>query len=157
VWLNDQSQRDVAVSLLNAAVACPAVDPTTKIVTSSTTLICADKGGAVIDLSKVPGKFGDPKGGRTPDIMVQPNPGVIYTTSGSKDMEHGGFAPDDGHVALLVSHPSLNRRTVADKVHTTQVAPTVLQALGLEPELLDAVRKEGTRVLPGLHFEHLDR
>jgi hypothetical protein len=110
--------------------------------------ICADDGGAVIDLAAVPWKFGDPADGRTPDFMVQPNPGVIYTTSRAKDMEHGGFAPDDGHVALLLSQPSLEARTVGRHVQTTQVAPTVIRALGLDPRLLEAVRKEGTRVLP---------
>jgi hypothetical protein len=29
-----------------------------------------------------------------------------------------------------------------------QVAPTILQALGLDPNALDAVRQEGTAVLP---------
>jgi hypothetical protein len=33
------------------------------------------------------------------------------------------------------------------------VAPTILQALGLDPNLLDAVRIEGTPVLPGLPFK----
>ena len=37
-------------------------------------------------------------------------------------------------------------------VETTQVAPTILQALGLDPNHLDAVKKEGTAVLPGLNF-----
>jgi hypothetical protein len=32
-----------------------------------------------------------------PDIVVQPNLGVIYTSSTSKDEEHGGNAPDDSH------------------------------------------------------------
>ena len=40
---------------------------------------------------------------------------------------------DNGHAALLVSHPSLERKTVTDRVRTTQVAPTVIQALGVEP------------------------
>jgi hypothetical protein len=31
-----------------------------------------------------------------------------------------------------------------------QVAPTILKALGLDPNALDAVRSEGTRVLPDL-------
>jgi hypothetical protein len=153
VWLNDQTQRAAAVNLLKTQTACPAVDPVTKIVPSSTMMICANNGGAVIDLSKIPEKFGNPANGRTPDIMVQPNPGVIYTTSGAKDMEHGGFAPDDGHVALLVSHPSLSKKTSTEKVQTTQVAPTVIQALGLDTELLDAVENEGTEVLPGLLLE----
>jgi hypothetical protein len=153
VWLNDQSQRDAAVKQLETQTACPAVNPITKIATGATTLICTNDGGAVIDLSKDPQKFGDPSDGRTPDIMVQPNPGVIYTTSGAKDMEHGGFAPDDGHVALLVSHPRLSKKTSTETVQTTQVAPTVIQALGLEPKMLEAVRNEGTEVLPELLFD----
>ena len=35
-------------------------------------------------------------------------------------------------------------------VYTTQVAPTVLQDLGLRYSGLDGVRLEGTQVLPGL-------
>ena len=101
-------------------------------------------------------KFGDPANGRTPDFMVQPNPGVIYTTSQAKDQEHGGFAPDDSHVALLVSHPSLEARIVERRVQTTQVAPTALRALGLNPRLLEAVRKEGTQVLPHALSEDRD-
>jgi hypothetical protein len=153
VWLNDQSQREMAKAQLLASVACPTVDPVSKTVTTATTLICADNGGAVIDLGTVPSKFGDPANGRTPDFMVQPNAGVIYTTSGKKDMEHGGFAPDDGHVALLVSNPSLEARNVNRKVKTTQVAPTVIKALGLDPRLLEAVKKEGTKTLPHLFSE----
>lgn len=148
VWLNDPSQRTAAKAALEASTACPSVDPSTRTVTTVVPRICADDGGAVMDLAAEPWKFGDPANGRTPDFMVQPNPGVIYTTSQSKDMEHGGFAPDDGHVALLVSNPSLESRVVERRVQTTQVAPTVVRALGLEPRLLEAVRREGTRVLP---------
>jgi hypothetical protein len=149
VWLGDQSQRDLAVAMLQANTSCPTVDPLTKLRLSGGG-ICADNGGSVLDLSKVPEKFGNPADGRTPDIMVQPNPGVVYTKSKAKDMEHGGFAPEDAHVALLVAHPRLDRKLVTSPVGTKQVAPTILKALGLEPSLLDAVRKEGTAVLPGL-------
>ena len=156
VWLNDQSQREAAVYLLKSLTACPIVDPNSKIVLAKTSLICAGNGGEVIDLSKVTSKFGDPADGRTPDIMVQPDPGVIYSTSGAKDMEHGGFAPDDSHLALVVSNPRLSQKTVTIAVKTTQVAPTVIQALGLEPELLHAVKVEGTTVLPGLFGDEGD-
>lgn len=149
IWLNDQSARATAVALLNANSSCPSVDPVTKVISSGSG-ICTDSGGSVIDLSLVPNKFGDPANGRTPDIMVQPNVGVIYTKSKAKDMEHGGFAPNDGHVALLVSHPDLHKKTVSSVVGTTQVAPTIIKALGLDPSLLQAVQKEGTKVLPGL-------
>jgi len=35
-------------------------------------------------------------------------------------------------------------------VETTQVAPTILKLLGLNPGSLQAVQREGTQVLPGL-------
>jgi len=91
---------------------------------------------------------------RTPDIIVQPNVGVIYSTSGKKQAEHGGFAHDDTNVMLLVSHSGLRTNAVTSAVETTQVAPTVLWALGLDPGSLHAVQAEGTPVLPGLTFEH---
>lgn len=90
---------------------------------------------------------GDP---RTPDIIVAPNIGVIYTGSSKKQEEHGGFAFDDTNVMLLVSNPSLQQSTVTTSVETTQVAPTILQLLGLDPNSLDAVQAEGTPVLPAL-------
>ena len=97
----------------------------------------------------VPATGGDP---RTPDIIVQPNVGVIYTGSLKKQAEHGGFAQDDTNVVMLVSNPSLHARTVTSFVETTQVAPTILKILGLDPNDLDAVRKEGTPALPGLRY-----
>jgi Type I phosphodiesterase / nucleotide pyrophosphatase len=98
------------------------------------------------DAPGLPAQGGDP---RTPDIIVLPNVGVVYTGSTKKQSEHGGFAVDDTNVMLLVSNPQIRARTVSTFVETTQVAPTVLKILGLSPESLDAVRKEGTTVLPG--------
>lgn len=92
---------------------------------------------------------GDP---RTPDIIVLPNVGVVYTGSLKKQSEHGGFAWDDTNVMILVSNPEFERRTIHSFVETTQVAPTILKLLGLYPDDLDAVREEGTPVLPGLDF-----
>jgi hypothetical protein len=43
---------------------------------------------------------------------------------------------------------------VTSFVETIQVAPTILHALGLDPQKLDAVQKEGTPILPGLTFHH---
>src|SRR5215472_3928777 len=73
---------------------------------------------------------GDP---RSPDIVVIPNVGVVYTGNLKKQSEHGGFAWDDTNVMLLVSNPSLAGRTVNSFVETAQVAPTILQLLGLDP------------------------
>jgi Type I phosphodiesterase / nucleotide pyrophosphatase len=84
---------------------------------------------------------------RTPDIIVTPNVGVTYSGSTTMIADHGGFAHDDTNVMLLVSHPSFKSQTVFDGASTTQVAPTILKALGLNPAALDAVRAEGTAVL----------
>ena len=51
---------------------------------------------------------------------------------------------------LLVSNPRLHAKTLSTFVQTAQVAPTILKLLGLNPNALDAVRLEGTPVLPVL-------
>jgi hypothetical protein len=84
---------------------------------------------------------------RTPDIIGIAKIGVIYT-SGSKIAEHGGFNEDDTHVALVVSHPDFEPDTINAPVATTQIAPTILKVLGIDPTELEAVRLENTRVLP---------
>jgi Type I phosphodiesterase / nucleotide pyrophosphatase len=85
---------------------------------------------------------------RSPDIIVTPNVGVTYSGSTSMIGDHGGFAHDDTNVIMLVSNPSFSPRMVSTVTTTTQVAPTILKALGMNPGLLDAVRAEGTAVLP---------
>jgi hypothetical protein len=89
---------------------------------------------------------------RTPDIIVTPNVGVTYSGSHAKLAEHGGFAHDDTNVVLLLSYPSFQPRTVSSVVGTAQVAPTILGALGISPQALDAVRAEGTPVLPAVQL-----
>ena len=86
---------------------------------------------------------------RTPDIIVAPNVGVIYTGGTKKIAEHGGFAHDDTNVMMLVSSPKYPQRTINAMVQTAQVAPTILRILGLNPQALIAVQNEGTEVLPG--------
>jgi len=93
-----------------------------------------------------------PNDPRTPDIIVTPNVGVTYTGSASKLEEHGGFSHDDTNVMLLVSNPAFRPHTVYTPVGTNQVAPSILQALGLDPRALDGVRLEGTGVLPNLNL-----
>lgn len=141
IWLRDPTQTAAAVATINANLGC------------TTSGICADGAGAsVLSGAALAAKFGDPALGRTPDIIVQPNPGVIYTSSTKKDAEHGGNAPDDSHVALVVSYPSWAASTNATAVVTTQVAPTILVALKLDPTLLQSVKSEGTAALPGISF-----
>jgi hypothetical protein len=90
---------------------------------------------------------------RTPDIIVAPNVGMTYSGSTTMIADHGGFAHDDTNVLLLVAHPSFSARTVSAPTATTQVAPTIVKALGLDPTALDAVRAEGTAVLPEVEAE----
>ena len=89
---------------------------------------------------------------RTPDIIVTPNVGVTYSSSTKKLAEHGGFAHDDTNVVLLLSNPNFQPRTVSAAVGTAQVAPAILKAVGINPSALDAVRAEGTTVLPAVRF-----
>ena len=92
---------------------------------------------------------------RTPDIVLKVNTGVIFT-GGTKLSEHGGFNEDDVHTALLVSFPSLVQEVVKSAVSNQQVAPTIIKALGINPEELDAVQKEQIHVLPFLFSGKVD-
>jgi len=144
IWLRDQSQKDAVVKTLKANLSCNAPG------------ICADGPQAyILEGDSLADWFGNPSNGRTPDIIVQPNPGVIYTSSKKKDEEHGGNAPDDNHLGLVVSFPGLKHagRTDDHHVFTTQVAPTILSALEVDPHLLHSVQVEGTHRLPGLGLD----
>ena len=91
--------------------------------------------------------YNDP---RYPDVFGRVQVGVVYT-GGSKIAEHGGDNPDDRDVPLIVDAPGVKPFQNGSWVETTQVAPTILHLLGLDPRALDAVREEGTQVLPGLN------
>jgi hypothetical protein len=136
LWLKHSSDTDAAVQTLEAHARDAGIG---EIFHGTALATLADKPG-------LPPK-GDP---RTPDIVIQPNVGTVYTGSSKKHAEHGGFSHDDTNVMLLVSSPHLKPHAVGTAVETTQVAPTVLRLLGLDPMALDAVRIEGTRALPDL-------
>lgn len=103
----------------------------------------------LLDRDELTKLYNDPfHDSRTPDFIAITSHGLIYT-SGSKLAEHGGFAHDDRNVALLVSNPFIDARTIYDEVETRQIAPTILLALGLDPDALKAVRLEHTKRLPG--------
>jgi hypothetical protein len=90
---------------------------------------------------------------RTPDIIVTPNIGMTYSGSTSMIGDHGGFAHDDTNVIMLVSNPAFTPQTVSTVTTTTQVAPTMVKALGLNPQLLDAVKIEGTAPLTQVFWQ----
>jgi hypothetical protein len=88
---------------------------------------------------------------RYPDVFGRVQVGVVYT-GGSKIAEHGGNNPGDRDVPIIAYAPgTIEHTTSQDSVETTQVAPTILQLLGLNPNSLQAVQQEGTQVLPDLH------
>ncbi|MBI3560693.1 MAG: alkaline phosphatase family protein [Gammaproteobacteria bacterium] len=133
LWLVDQGQTANAVAMLSA-------DP-------------AVFGGGEIFAGKSLGLiFNDPTtDSRSPDILVTPTAGVVYTGGTKKLAEHGGFSHDDTNVVLLLAHPRFESTTIASPVQTSQVAPTILKALGLNSGDLKAVREEYTQVLPGFN------
>ena len=77
---------------------------------------------------------------------------MVYTGSSKKQEEHGGFSHDDTNVIMLLSNPSFQPSTINTPVQTMQVAPTILKALGLDPNQLQSVQMEGTAVLPATQF-----
>jgi hypothetical protein len=88
---------------------------------------------------------------RVPDIIGISQYGVVYTGGKKKIAEHGGDNPQDRDVPLVVSGNPIE--DAADSVNsspveTTQIAPTILQLLGLDPNALQAVQVEDTAVLP---------
>jgi len=132
IWLADQSQSTAVASYLNANAKALFIDE-------------------VIAGKELQLRFNHPlKENRTPDLIVQPTYGTIYTTSKKKIAEHGGFSFGDTNVGLIVSRPHLRSRTLKTPVLTSQVAPTILRALGLDPDALQSVQIEHTPVLPGL-------
>lgn len=74
-----------------------------------------------------------------------------FTIGGVKKIaEHGGDAADDLNVALVVAGAGVHHATFTHAVQTTQIAPSILKLLGLDPNSLAAVRASETKVLPGL-------
>src|SRR6516162_2631191 len=140
IWLSDSTQTTNAVGMLENQ------SPTTNNIAGIGQIFSSPAIGQMFNLPGLP-PTGDP---RTPDIIVTPNIGVTYSGSGKKLAEHGGFSHDDTNVIMLLSNPSFSRKRVTSPVETTQIAPTILAALGLDPDKLISVRREGTQVLPGL-------
>jgi arylsulfatase A-like enzyme len=87
---------------------------------------------------------------RRPYVIVNSTLGVIYSSHPQKLVEHGGFHETDWHVSLLVSNPALPVGQIRAPVSNTQVAPSILKLLGLDPRALQALQQEQTPVLPGL-------
>jgi hypothetical protein len=77
--------------------------------------------------------------------------GVVYEPNEAAIAQHGGASIQDLSVPILIVLPGLRHgTTIGAQVHMIQIAPTILALLGLNPDALQAVQIEHTRVLPGL-------
>jgi Type I phosphodiesterase / nucleotide pyrophosphatase len=100
----------------------------------------------------------------TPDIIVVPNLGVNFeptlnTALPAVQAEHGGLNENEIHVPLLVVGGSTNGNAIKPgiiraAVTTTQIAPTILELLNLDPNALQAVQLENVGVLAGLKSDN---
>src|SRR5690348_381224 len=125
--------------------------PATGVTYSGGTRTLAHSGLAQIYAGREAARFFGVPGSdpRHPDVFGRVQVGVVYT-GGSKIAEHGGDNPGDRDVPIVVYAPGVRSGVSHRWVETTSVAPTVLRLLGLEPRNLEAVREEGTPVLPGI-------
>jgi hypothetical protein len=144
LWLNDRSSTatDFAKKFLESYdVSSASID--NKPVTSAG-LKAVYAGSAAAALIGVPQS--DP---RVPDVIGIAQHGVVYTSHKSKIAEHGGNDIQDRNVPILLATPGGPHGTTnSSLVETTQIAPTLLSLLGLDPNQLQAVRAEGTKGLP---------
>jgi arylsulfatase A-like enzyme len=135
IWLQDQTQTANVAALINNHARELFVDE-------------------VMAGDEIKLKFNDPMhDNRTPDIIVQPQYGTVYTSSTKKNAEHGGFSFGDTNVGLIVSNPDIRPQTIQTLVLSSQVAPTILWSLDIDPRELKSVRIEGTKTLPGFESQ----
>jgi hypothetical protein len=88
---------------------------------------------------------------RVPDLVGIAQQGVVWGGSKlSKISEHGGDAKQDRHVPIVVWGAGIAHHISDRRVETTQIAPTILRLLRINPRELQAVQREKTRLLPGL-------
>lgn len=93
-----------------------------------------------------------PSDDRVPDLIGVATIGTVYSSPVKikKISEHGGDARQDRHVPIIVLGAGVHSVRIDERVETTQIAPTILEALGLPARELKAVRLEHTESLPGI-------
>ena len=100
----------------------------------------------------------------SPDVVVVPNLGVNFeptlsTALPAVQAEHGGLNENETHVPLMIVGGSINGTPITAgiiraAVSTTQIAPTILELLNLDPNALQAVRLENVGVLAGIKSDN---
>jgi hypothetical protein len=143
LWLNDRSDAATGFAgqfLMNYSDSSASIDG--KPVTSAG-LYQVYAGAAAARLIGV-----DQSDPRVPDVIGIAQYGVVYTSNKSKIAEHGGDHLEDRNVPILVAwRGAAGGTAVTAPVETTQIAPTILELLGLNPDELEAVRIEETQPL----------
>lgn len=155
VWLQDQNNVNVSdvVQLLSDPLIRSAMGASVR--PSGSIFSSNIASGSELSLA-----FGDPQSidplaaARAPNVFVQPDLGVLYTTLAgepAKIADWGGGAQDDINVPLLISNSDIVQHvSIYEPVSTKQVAPTILTALKLDVTELTAAVSEGTNPLPGI-------
>jgi hypothetical protein len=143
LWLSDRSQTATDYArqfLMNYTNSAASVDG--KPVTSAglNQVYTGDAAARLIGVRQ-----SDP---RVPDVIGIAQYGVVYTGHKAKIAEHGGDHLEDRNVPILITWPGAPGGTAVNMpVETTQVAPTILRLLGINPGELQAVLIEGTQPL----------
>jgi len=130
MWLNDQSKTSSVAKAFSDHAQSLGID---KVIT----------GPALALTLNTP-----QKDSRMPDIILMPHPGVLWANDTLAAF--GGTRDEDTHVALLISGAQLPGRFDPTLVPTTQLAPLLLRALGMEKFDLQALHLEHSPALPGV-------
>jgi hypothetical protein len=151
LWLSDRSPAALAYArhylLSHAAPANRSTDAkgvySTTVASSGLTRVVVGAGADAL--------FGARRGdAHAPDLVGITRHGVVYTGGVKKIAEHGGDSADDRNVPLVVSGAGITHAVATRPVQTTQIAPTILALLGLDPQALSGVRRDHTATLAGL-------
>jgi len=140
IWLKDQSQTSAAVTALQTGTPADWIPNLNQVLWYNNGL-----GGLPF-----PDPTTDPA---VPDIVTLMKDGVNFEPSLLKSTthaEHGGLGTFESHVPLLVSCPRWTPVTSQDQVTTSQIAPTVLAVLNLNPSALMTVQLGAVTRLPAV-------
>ena len=145
IWLNDRSAAATSFAknfLLNHSGAGNDINGNPKAYTASGLKTVFAGADAAVYFHVA---LGD---SRVPDVFGISQYGSVYTGGKGKIAEHGGANPQDRDVPLVVSGAGVDHSVSSKWVETTQIAPTILRLLGLNPGALQAVQIEHTQALP---------
>jgi Sulfatase. len=146
IWLKNQSQTQSVANVLTLKINEQALHIQQMLVGESLKLLFPDP-------------LTDPA---PPDIILIPANGTNFEPSANASLpavqaEHGGFNENETHVPLVVSFPAITPSQNRAPVTTSQIAPSILALLGLNPGALDAVNIEGVTALPGIPSKGADK